>query len=151
MSVLVIIPCGQRKKWDVDPNAGPVPARDAYIGVPFRIHRKYAERFADRWLILSAKYGLISPDFVILENYNVTFKRTDPPPVTLAEVCHQVQEQGLEVYDTVIALGGSDYISIVRRAFPERQVKCPFAGQRLGDMLHSEKEAVATGKRCWPS
>jgi hypothetical protein len=54
---LVIIPCGQAKLWDDDPQRGPTPARDAYTGAPFKVNRAYAERHGDRWVILSAKYG----------------------------------------------------------------------------------------------
>ena len=74
MSVLVVVPCGMRKIWDMNPSAGPTPAKNAYVGAPFKVNRAYAEKFADRWVILSAKYGFIDLDFVIPENYDVTFK-----------------------------------------------------------------------------
>jgi hypothetical protein len=61
--VLVIVPCGQRKVWDDDPQQGKVPAREAYTGAPFKVNRPYAERRGDRRVILSAKYGFIPPDF----------------------------------------------------------------------------------------
>lgn len=54
---MLVVACGKRKIWDADPSAGPVSAKDAYIGVTFRVNRRYAERFADRWVILSANYG----------------------------------------------------------------------------------------------
>jgi hypothetical protein len=73
--MLVIIPCGQSKVWDDQPERGPVKARDAYTGPPFKVNRDYAEAFASRWVILSAKYGFISPDFLIPGPYNVTFKK----------------------------------------------------------------------------
>ena len=44
---------------------GPCLARDLYTSVRFRRMRTYAEREADRWFILSAKYGLVEPDAVL--------------------------------------------------------------------------------------
>ena len=70
--ILVIVPCGQGKIWDTEPDRGPVAARDAYTGAPFKVNRAYAERFASYWVILSAKYGFIPPDYLIPGPYNVT-------------------------------------------------------------------------------
>ena len=77
-SLLVVVPCGQGKIWDRHPGVGPTAAQGAYTGAPFRVNRAYAERFASRWVILSAKYGFIDPDFLIPESYNLTFKKKDP-------------------------------------------------------------------------
>jgi hypothetical protein len=65
------VPCGQRKVWDRDPQCGPTAARIAYTGSPFIVNRAYAERFADAWLILSAKYGFIAPEFMLAGLYHV--------------------------------------------------------------------------------
>ncbi|WP_390622104.1 DUF6884 domain-containing protein [Roseiconus lacunae] len=61
--ILVIVPCGSSKVWSNDPSAGPTIAKDAYIGSPFKVNRKYAEHIGNRWVILSAKYGFIEPVF----------------------------------------------------------------------------------------
>lgn len=66
-TTVVIIACGSLKIWDRYPGVGPTAARDAYTGTPFRTNRAYAERFGDEWRILSAKYGLIEPEFIIAE------------------------------------------------------------------------------------
>ncbi|OSI35263.1 DUF6884 domain-containing protein [Bradyrhizobium canariense] len=42
------------------------PARDLYVSPWFIGARRYAERNADSWLILSAAYGLVDPDRVIV-------------------------------------------------------------------------------------
>jgi hypothetical protein len=68
MSRLVVVPCGKSKVWDREPHRGPTPAREAYVGNLFKVGRRYAEAFSDEWVILSAKYGLIQPDFVIPAN-----------------------------------------------------------------------------------
>ena len=82
MSTLVVVSCGKRKIWDYYPNAGPTKAKGAYRKGPFRLNREYAEVFGDKWVILSAKYGFINPDFVIPGNYSVTFKDPSAQPVS---------------------------------------------------------------------
>jgi hypothetical protein len=37
------------------------------MGTPFRLNREYAERFGEAWFVLSAKYGLIAPNFCTSE------------------------------------------------------------------------------------
>ena len=47
----------------------------------FTTNRAYAEKFGSRWVILSAKYGFIRPDFQIPGPYNVSFKDPATKPV----------------------------------------------------------------------
>ncbi len=82
MKRLVIVACGHPKIWSRDPRAGPTRARDAYISPYFRDNRRYAEAFADRRLILSAKYGFVDPRFVIPGPDEVTFKRRSTRPIS---------------------------------------------------------------------
>ena len=42
----------------------------------FTTNRAYAEKFGSRWVILSAKYGFIRPDFQIPGPYNVSLNET---------------------------------------------------------------------------
>jgi hypothetical protein len=51
----------------------PRPARDLYISPLFRGRRTYVERTCERWFILSAKHGLVSPERV-LEPYDETLR-----------------------------------------------------------------------------
>lgn len=144
MPVLVIVPCGKRKIWDRFPAIGPVRARDAYIGAPFKVNRKYAERFADRWVILSAKYGFIDPDFVIPGNYNVTFKDPRTNPISVSKLVEQIKEKRLYKYDKVIVLGGRDYVDVVRKAFSKFNVKvvAPTLGLPLGLAMAKVRKAI---------
>lgn len=145
---LVIVPCGQSKVWDGAPGRGPVAARDAYTGAPFKVNREYAERFGDRWVILSAKYGFIAPDFQIPGPYNVTFKRKETAPVAHQVLVHQVRESGLDRVDTVIGLGGKEYRAAIEVAFRGTKARLlfPFAGLPLGKGMSAVKAAVAAGK-----
>ena len=45
----------------------PLPARELYVSPLFRAARAYAERRygPDRWLILSARHGLVDPETVL--------------------------------------------------------------------------------------
>jgi hypothetical protein len=135
--VLVIVPCGLSKVWDKNPQAGPVAASLAYTGPPFRLNKQYAERYGDRWVILSAKYGFIPPDFIIPGPYDVTFKRKSTNPVTLAVLTEQVRAMGLNDFEVVIGLGGKEYRSMIEQAFclsgPE--LRFPFAGLDIIDLL----------------
>ena len=146
--VLVIVPCGKGKIWDKKPQAGAVPARDAYTGAPFKVSRQYAEVFAATWVILSAKYGFINPDFLIPEPYNVTFKRLSSGPVPMAKLKEQIADLGLDKFPTVIALGGKEYRTAVTEAFSSQPVAIhtPFAGLFSGKMMQATKEAIRSGK-----
>ncbi len=73
MRTLVVVPCGAKKIWSEQPSLGAVRAAEAYVGVPFRVNRAYAEVVGDAWVILSAKYGFLAPDELLDGPYEVTF------------------------------------------------------------------------------
>jgi hypothetical protein len=151
--MLVIVPCGQAKVWDRDPARGPVAAHDAYTGAPFIVHREYAVRFAQRWLILSAKYGFIEPEFLIPEPYNVTFKRKSSGPVSETKLRQQVDQLGLDRFPVVVGLGGKEYRQAIAAAFAGTPVKLrfPFAGLPIGKAMQAVRRAIDTGRRNVPS
>ncbi len=142
--MLVIVPCGSRKIWDKEPGHGPALARDAYIGPMFQANSAYALCFADRWVILSAKYGLTAPDDVIPEAYNVTFKEPDTHPVSLDTIRAQITARGLDHHDHVIGLGGVAYRNIVACAFADFDcdVHFPFTGLSIGRYIQRVKRAT---------
>jgi hypothetical protein len=146
--ILVIVPCGQRKIWDTQPERGSIAARDVYTGAPFKVNRAYAERFANYWVILSAKYGFIPPDYLISEPYNVTFKKATTNPITVDVLRQQIYAQQLDRFDTLIGLGGQDYRSMVEATFADTSVRrhYPFAGLTLGKAMQAEKRAIAYGQ-----
>jgi len=145
---LVIVPCGQAKVWDREPARGPVAAKDAYTGAPFKVNRQYAERFGRPWVILSAKYGFILPEFPIPGPYNVTFKRAATHPVEIGELRRQVRVLGLDRCAQVIGLGGIEYRRAIEQAFAGTTVSLyfPFAGRPIGLMMQATKRAVADGR-----
>ena len=146
--LLVIVPCGKSKIWDKQPHCGPTVASDAYTGAPFKLNRRYAECFGDAWVILSAKHGLIEPEFVIPGPYEVTFNRASTHPITKERLQQQVGILGLNRYALVVGLGGADYRKAICDAFVTSVVHLifPFAGLPIGKMMQATKQAVETGK-----
>lgn len=145
--VLVVVPCGRSKIWNGEPNRGPARAADAYTGTLFSLNRSYAERFGDDWIILSAKYGFISPDFEIPETYEVTFNRKGTNPISHERLRQQVKDLRLDKYSQVVALGGAAYRDAVTEAFASSPVHLvfPFAGLPIGRMLQATKRALDNG------
>lgn len=145
---LVIVPCGRSKIWDREPDHGPATAETAYTGVPFRLNRRYAERFGNRWVILSAKYGFIDPDFEIPEIYDVSFKLPSTHPIGADALQRQVANHELEQYELVIGLGGGSYRKAIEAAFAPFHVApiFPFAGLPIGKMMQATKRAIEAGQ-----
>jgi len=144
MPTLVVVSCGKRKVWNDRPSAGPTRARDAYTGIPYKTYREYAERFSDKWVILSAKHGFLEPDSIIPEDYNVTFEDPLTNPISTLELAKQVRQNDLDKYDLVIVLGGRSYTNAVSQAFSGSRVliKKPLEGLRLGYSVQAVKNAI---------
>lgn len=149
MSTLCIVPCGYRKIWDKEPDVGPKAAREVYTG-PFATKcREYAERFYPRsWMILSAKYGFMPPDFVIDGPYNVTFRRKKTNPISVDDLADQVVRLQLDRFENIVVLGGRKYAEMVRTAFRGREVTDPLKGCKgNGIMMGRLKRAIEEGVR----
>src|SRR2546425_734049 len=87
----------------------PSPARDLYTSTLFNGMRKYAEHNADAWFILSAEYGLLTPDQLI-SPYEKTLNRM--PKAGRVRWADRVQQQlikSLPSGATVIILAGDRY------------------------------------------
>lgn len=140
---LVIVPCGVQKIWDKQPQTGPTAAKNAYLSGVFKLNRQYAERFGDQWVILSAKYGFIDPDFVIPEAYEVTFKRKSTGPITPIELRAQVSQRQLGKFAIVVGLGGKEYRTAIASAFHDLEVELqfPFEGLTIGKAMQATKLA----------
>jgi hypothetical protein len=140
-SILVVVPCGTAKIWKHHPDQGPTPAKEAYVGAPFKVNREFAERHGDAWVVLSAKYGFMAPTFVIPGAYEVTFKDPSTCPVDYAKLAEQVREMHLEGFDRVIGLGGADYRQAIRAAFESTNARLEFptAGLRIGEAMRAIK------------
>ena len=144
MKVLCIIPCGNRKIWDKNPNAGPTKARDVYIGPFAKKCKQYAEKFYPfSWCILSAKYGFLFPDDIVPGPYNVTFNDKRTNPISVEELSKQVKEKGLDKYEEILVLGGKKYVSMVRKVFSKKKIYVPLEGYKgIGYMMDRINKAI---------
>ena len=135
---LIIIGCGKSKIWDRHPDAGPQKAEDVYTGSYTTVKREYARRQGCNWMIMSAKYGFIRPDFVIPVAYNVTFNDPSTHPIPVPELRQQVRSQQLDRYDEITIVAGRKYIESAEEAFDGTMAKIskPFAGLPMGQQMH---------------
>jgi hypothetical protein len=146
--VLVVVPCGKAKVWDQNPGAGPTRAEVAYLGAPFAVNKQYARCFGETWVILSAKYGFIRPDFLIPGTYNVRFGRGASETVSPETLRGQVMGLlGHSHFCHVIALGGKDYRKVTECALDGLSVQLHFPFRRLSmfKAMAETKRAVITG------
>lgn len=141
---LVVVPCGKAKIWDQQPEAGPTPAKDAYVGTPFKVNRQYAERVGDSWVVLSAKYGLLRPDDPVDGPYDVTFNRRGSGPIESETIREQALALGLDGYERVVGLGGAEDRRVLKEAFAGLgpRLEFPFGGTPLGEALRATKLAT---------
>jgi hypothetical protein len=81
-------------------------ACDAYVGAPFTVNRRSAERVDGDWLILSAEHGFLWPADVVPGPYETSFKRQSTNLIGPAALGQQVMRMGIDRYDEVIGLTG---------------------------------------------
>lgn len=111
----IIVPCTKQKVWDRSPNAGPMQARDAYVGPAFRTWRAYAEDSGSAWFVLSTKYGLIAPDLPI-SNYNVPISEAEADPEYLQRLQAQIREAALDQCERILVLDLERFLALVQQA-----------------------------------
>lgn len=139
--------------------AAPAKAADLYTSDLFRKSRTYAERNADRWLILSAAHGVVAPT-TELAPYDVTLSKMKAAEVRAwgakvaaqleVEVARLAAEAGVELSDVELVILAGESYSAFRAAFEKRlpavRVSAPLAGLGIGQRLahlKRENEAVA--------
>lgn len=87
----------------------PKPAKELYISPLFRKSSTYAQKVGDEWYILSAKYGLLSPEQVIspyektLRNMGASDRRN-----WAKRVLKQLTDI-VSAGDEIVILAGKDY------------------------------------------
>jgi hypothetical protein len=147
MKTLCIVPCGVKKVWDKNPDAGPTKARDAYVGPFSKKCREYADKFyPSSYCILSARHGFLFPDDIVPSPYNTSFKDKSTIPITTDELLANLKEKGLGDYENIVALGGQHYTNIVRAVFSDKEVYAPLDNcGRIGKMMGKLKKAIERG------
>jgi len=147
MKTLCIVPCGNRKIWNKNPNAGPTKAEHVYIGPFAKKCREYAKRFyPSSWCILSAKYGFLFPDDIVPGPYDVSFNKLKTNPITIRELSAQATEKALHDYNKIVVLGGKNYIEIVKEVFSAKKVIAPLGDCKgIGYMMGKLNDAIKRG------
>jgi hypothetical protein len=108
-------------------------AKDMYTSPLFRGMRRYAERVADRWFILSAKHGLLLPTRII-DPYEQTLVKA---PATERRAWAQRVANAIEVASQpgshLVILAGIAYCrDLVPRLQENYSIELPMQGMRMG-------------------
>jgi hypothetical protein len=119
MSRLCIVPCGNAKIWDKEPQAGPIEAQYVYTGVFATACQRYAKTFFDHWVILSAKHGFLFPKEILPEPYNVSFVKPSAETISILQLQQQIKEKEINQFEELVVLGGRHYLERVAAAFDE--------------------------------
>jgi hypothetical protein len=149
MKTLCIVPCGSKKIWDKDSNAGPTRAKEVYIGPFAKKCREYAEKFYPfEWCILSAKYGFLFPEDKIPGPYNVSFNDKNTKPINIEKLSKQMRKKKLDKYEKIITLGGKNYTHIVSQVFPSKSVTNPLENCKgIGFMMGLLTNSIKNNKQ----
>lgn len=140
MSKIVLVSCVGKKQ------ATPTKAADFYQSTWFKKARSYAELVGDQWHILSAHYGLISPEKVI-KPYELTLNSM---PIDLRKdwawtVWEDIECEFDPTGNELIVLAGLRYreflVPLLRGAAfgwidePSFTVQVPMEGLKIGQQL----------------
>ena len=131
METICLVSCVSKKRDQ------PCEAKNLYISALFEKSRAWAEQHADRWFILSAKYGLISPESVI-PPYEQTLNRMGVADrrAWAKSVAKELQRE-VRPGDQVVFLAGQKYregLEPVLRQLGVR-VEIPMKHLRIGEQL----------------
>jgi hypothetical protein len=122
--VVLVACCGKKLPYAA-------PAKDLYQSELFKKSRRYAEQHGDRWLILSAKHGVVHPDATI-EPYDETLN--DKPAGERREWAEKVATQ-LAIEDRYTVLAGDAYCGWSGRFNVARPMRGLGIGQQLSFLL----------------
>jgi len=144
MSTICIMPCGNKKIWDKNPDAGPTKARYVYVGSFTSKCQEYAEKFyPESWCILSAKYGFLFPDDIVPGQYDKCFNNKKSHPITIEELKASEAIPEMDKYDNFVVLGGKNYTEVVKNIFTDKNVYNPLSKCKgMGFMMQELNEAI---------
>lgn len=132
-----IVGCGS-EKLDLSGDKGPVFISRLYTSNYAELKREYAKTCCDRYYYLSAKFGLVAPDHMVEESYDLTIDDLDDDD--LDEWADDVGEK-LSWFDgetTLVMLAGQDYIEPIEGHLEicPPDVEFPFAETSgIGDQM----------------
>lgn len=123
-------------------------ADELYTSTLFTKSAAYAKKHADRWFILSAKYGLVFPEQII-NPYDVTLRKkgVNEKKLWAGRVFEELQPY-LSAKDTVVFLAGQPYRQYLIDKIREMgcRVEVPMEGLRIGEQLQWLSKQLGEGK-----
>jgi hypothetical protein len=131
MTTIALVSCVKQKREVA------CRARDLYVSSLFRKSVAYAASKADRWFILSAKYGLVDPDEVI-EPHEQTLNSASAAERRewAASVHRQMAHRGLLDSEPIFLwLAGRKYQEHLARLLRDFRQQDPLAGLRMGERM----------------
>jgi len=147
---VAIVGCG-KEKLDLSGNKAPVCIARLYTSNYFELKREYAKTCCERYLILSAKHGLVLPGRYVEEDYDLTIDDLDGADLqqwisdVTAEL-NQIAEHRPQ--DTLVMLAGQAYLDPLAGTLQEipNDVEYPFSdtggiGEQMG-WLREEIDAA---------
>ena len=128
---VALVSCVKRKQ------TVPAPARELYVSALFRGMRRFAESHADRWFILSAEHGLVTPETVVAPYERTLNRMTAQERRAWAARVLESLEREVSPGDTVVLLAGKRYREGIVPALEARriEVQIPLEGRGLGRQL----------------
>jgi len=136
---LVILACSQKKADSTQ------KAQDLYQGSLFKLGRKYAEVNHFDFVVLSAKYGLISPDREI-EPYNQRLANKEDVKKLREKVLPQLKQM-IGNYDKIITIGGKLYREVIK-PLDSNKFENIIDNRGIGGMLQKVKILIEKSNTC---
>jgi tetratricopeptide (TPR) repeat protein/predicted ATP-binding protein involved in virulence len=141
-NTLLITPDGKSKIWTLHHELGDkkFEAQHAFIGKFCNLCSQYANKYyPDNWVILSTKYGLISPNKFI-ENYDI--EKLYNQGISVKKITKQAENLRIfDKYTNIIFLGNnreySEYIELIKTIFSEKWLEFP--------LIHAENQEEMWG------
>ena len=94
-------------------------------------------------MILSAKYGFISPNEIIQENYNSCFAIKSSKTISKEELRMQIEMKNINEYDNLIVLGGKFYNEMISNLLPDKNILNPLKDCKgIGYMLKKINDSI---------
>lgn len=135
--LVLLVSCGRRKMDCV------CQARDMYTSERFILSKKLTTLIGCEWYIVSAKYGLLSPNKIIepydeaLDTFNSVKKRTWANNIekSLSTFSHNIK---------FVLLAGDSYANIIGNILEDHNYNfiCPFRNRSYDDWVNVLREIV---------
>jgi len=136
-----IVGCGSQK-LELSGDKGPVAISRLYTSNYFELKREYAAVCCDEYLILSAKHGLVQPDFCVTDGYDLTVSDFNTTALSqwVSDISFELRRiAGHHPGETLVMLAGQDYLEPLKSTLTHlpNKVEYPFEdtdgiGEQMG-------------------